>query len=93
MDVAFRVITANQKPDYSTVCHFRFQNEEELGMLFTQVLRLCAEAGLVKAGLVALDGRRLKLMPPFQPTEGRGILYDIMRKTITTFLCFGKGFQ
>jgi len=60
VDVAFRVITANQKPDYSTVCRFRSQNEEELGMLFTQVLRLCAEAGLVKAGVVALDGTKVK---------------------------------
>jgi transposase len=60
VDVAFRVITANQKPDYSTVCRFRSQNEEELGMLFTQVLWLCAEAGLVKAGVVALDGTKVK---------------------------------
>jgi len=60
VDIAFRVITANQKPDYSTVCRFRSQNEEELGMLFTQVLRLCAEAGLVKVGVVALDGTKVK---------------------------------
>jgi transposase len=60
VDVAFRVITANQKPDYSTLCRFRSQNEEELGMLFTDVLRLCAEAGLVKAGVVALDGTKIK---------------------------------
>jgi transposase len=60
VDVAFRVITGNQKPDYSTICRFRSQNEEELGMLFTQVLRLCAEAGLVKVGVVALDGTKVK---------------------------------
>jgi len=29
-------------------------------MLFTQVLRLCAEAGLVKTGVVALDGTKVK---------------------------------
>ena len=60
VDIAFRVITANQKPDYSTVCRFRSQNEEEPGMLFTQVLRLCAEAGLVKTGVVALDRTKVK---------------------------------
>ena len=60
VDVAFRIITANQKPDYSTVCRFRSQNERELGALFTEVLRLCAEAGLVKAGVVALDGTKVK---------------------------------
>jgi len=60
VDIAFRVITANQKPDYSTVCRFRSQNEEELGMLFTQVLRLCAKAGLLKAGVGGILKRRLR---------------------------------
>ena len=60
VDIAFRVITANQQPDYSTVCRFRSQNEKELGMLFTEVLRLCAKAGLLKAGIVALDGTKIK---------------------------------
>ena len=60
MDVAFRVITGNLKPDYSTICRFRSENERELGRLFTGVLRLCAEAGLVKAGVVALDGTKMK---------------------------------
>ena len=60
VDVAFRVIAGNLKPDYSTICRFRSENEESLGVLFTEVLRLCAEAGLVKAGVVALDGTKIK---------------------------------
>ncbi len=59
-DIAFRVICANQAPDHSTIARFRQANEEALGGLFTQVLRLCAEAGLVKVGLVALDGTKIK---------------------------------
>jgi len=60
VNVAFRVITGNLKPDYSTICRFRSENERELGVLFTEVLRLCAEVGLVKAGVVALDGTKVK---------------------------------
>ena len=60
VDVSFRVITANQRPDYSTICRFRKENEEELAKLFTVVLELCAEAGLVKVGVVALDGTKMK---------------------------------
>lgn len=60
VDVAFRVITANQKPDYSTICRFRKENEEKLADLFTAVLQLCAQAGLVKVGVVALDGTKMK---------------------------------
>ncbi|MBF8268225.1 MAG: transposase [Dehalococcoidia bacterium] len=40
VDVAFRVITGNLKPDYSTICRFRSENERELGTLFTGVLGL-----------------------------------------------------
>jgi len=58
-DIAFRVITANQVPDHSTIARFRQDNERELEELFVQVLRLCAEAGLVKVGMVTLDGTKL----------------------------------
>ncbi len=60
VDVSFRVITANQRPDYSTICRFRKENEQELAKLFTVVLELCVEAGLVKVGVVALDGTKMK---------------------------------
>ena len=60
MDAAFLVITANQNPDYSMVYRFRWQNKEEQWMLFTHSLRLCAEVGLVKVGVVALDGINVK---------------------------------
>jgi len=60
VDVAFRVITANQKPDYSTICRSRKENEEKLADLFTAVLQLCAQARLVKVGVVALDGTKMK---------------------------------
>ena len=59
-DVAFRVITANQGPDHTTMARFRQTHETALAMLFTQVLRLCAEAGVVKVGIVALDGTKSK---------------------------------
>ncbi|MCG2809392.1 MAG: transposase, partial [Candidatus Portnoybacteria bacterium] len=58
--IAFRIITANKKPDYSTICRFRSENAAELKNLFTDVLRLCREAGLVKVGVVALDGTKIK---------------------------------
>lgn len=60
IDVALRVITANERPDYSTICRFRSGNEKELKDLFVDILRLCNEAGLVKVGVVALDGTKIK---------------------------------
>ena len=58
-DIAFRVLTANQQPDHATICRFRRQHEQALAGLFAGVLRLCAEAGLLRVGVVALDGTKL----------------------------------
>lgn len=58
-DVACRFIMANQRPDHSTICRFRETHEEALSAVFLYALRLCGEAGLVKVGLVALDGTKL----------------------------------
>ena len=58
-DVGFRVLAANQQPDFRTICRFRAEHEEALEQLFVQVLRLCREAGLVKLGVVGLDGSKV----------------------------------
>jgi len=59
-DVAYKVITANQSPDHSTISRFRKDNESYLKKLFLEILRLCGEAGLVKLGKVSLDGTKIK---------------------------------
>jgi len=59
-DVAYKVITANQMPDHTTISRFRRDNQSYLKTLFLEILRLCAEAGLVKLGKVALDGTKVK---------------------------------
>jgi transposase len=59
-DVAFRVICANAAPDHTTIARFRQDHDEELAAIFTQVLGLCAQAGLVRVGVVALDSTKLE---------------------------------
>jgi Transposase domain (DUF772) len=58
-DVAFKVITAQQVPDHSTVAEFRRRHQTRLGELFVDVLALCAEAGLITLGEVAIDGTKM----------------------------------
>ena len=58
-DVAFRVITANHGPDHATVARFRVRHEAAIADLFGQVLALCARSGLVKVGVVAVDGTKI----------------------------------
>jgi transposase len=59
-DVAFRVLAANQRPDFRTLSDFRKQHLPALANLFVQVLQLCQRAGLVKLGHIALDGTKVK---------------------------------
>ena len=60
IDVAFRWLSANSTPDYRSLARFRRRHLVALDALFVQVLALCAGAGLVKLGRVALDGTKLR---------------------------------
>jgi transposase len=59
-DVAFRYLSGDQHPDHDTIASFRKRHLDALAGLFTQALLLCAEAGLVKLGHVAIDGTKIK---------------------------------
>src|ERR1019366_8168987 len=58
-DVVYRVVTANRAPDHSTIAEFRKRHEIALAGLFTDVLSLCGEAGLVNVGVIAVDGTKV----------------------------------
>ncbi len=58
-DVAVRVVAGNKAPDHTTLARFRQRHEAALADLFGEVLSLCAEAGLVELGVVAIDGTKL----------------------------------
>lgn len=59
-DVAFRVLAANNTPDFRTLSEFRRRHLGTLSALFQQVLRLCRQAGLLRLGTVALDSTKIK---------------------------------
>src|SRR2546428_9648813 len=58
--VDFLAVTAMNRPDFRTISDFRKRHLTALQGLFVQVLRLCARAGLVRLGHVALDGTKDK---------------------------------
>ncbi len=58
-DVAYRVITGNLVPDHATIARFICRHEQALADLFGDVLKLCDRAGLVKPGVVSIDGTRI----------------------------------
>ncbi len=58
-DIAFRVLAANQTPDHVTIARFRARHETALAGFLVASLKLCAAAGMVQVGTVALDGTKL----------------------------------
>ena len=59
-DVAFRFLAANQQPDFRSIARFRRRHLAAIEELFVQTVRVCATAGLVKLGRIAIDGTKLR---------------------------------
>lgn len=57
--VAFRVLCGQDGPDHSTIARFRAEHHEGFADLFAQVLRLCSASGMVKVGVVSIDGTKI----------------------------------
>ncbi|HEX7679486.1 MAG TPA: transposase, partial [Thermoanaerobaculia bacterium] len=75
-DVAFRVISGGEHPDHTRVSEFRRIHLNALAEVFMQVLKLCQKAGLVKLGVVALDGTKVKA----NASKHKAMSYDRMQK-------------
>jgi transposase len=59
VDVAFRVLCAQDAPDHTTIARFRQVNDAAIAELFAQVLEMAGEAGMGRVGMVAVDGTRV----------------------------------
>lgn len=81
-DVAFRVVAGNLRPDHATIARFRQRHTEALKGLFTDILRLCREAGLVKVGVVALDGTKMAADAALDANR----TYESIRSEVETML-------
>ena len=84
-DVAFRVVAGNLAPDHATLARFIARHEEALSGLFSQVLRLCARAGLGRAGTLALDSTKVHANASSRQTLDFGrIAREILAEGIAT---------
>ncbi len=73
-DIAYGFLTAQQAPDFVAISRFRTRHAEAFKVLFTQSLSLCAQAGLVSLGRVALVGSMIRA----SASRHRAMSYDRM---------------
>jgi transposase len=59
-DAGYRFIVGDNIPDHTVIARFRQRHGAEMKSVFLAVLRLCREAGLVRLGVVALDGTKVQ---------------------------------
>ena len=59
-DAGYRFIVGEQVPDHTVIARFRRRHSARMAEVFRHVLKMCHEAGLVRLGLVALDGTKVQ---------------------------------
>jgi transposase len=82
-DVGFRVIASNLRPDHATIARFRRDHGKAFGDLFIEVLRLCRKAGLVRVGIVAVDGTKLKANAALDANRTRDTIEAEVQKILS----------
>jgi transposase len=75
-DLAFRFLSGNEHPHFTTINQFRATHRAALAALFQQLLAACMSAGLVKLGHVAIDGTKMKA----NASKHKAMSYDRMVK-------------
>ncbi|MFD1675657.1 IS1182 family transposase [Alicyclobacillus fodiniaquatilis] len=74
--VAFRVLSANQFPDFRTISDFRKRHLGTFKELFLEVVKIAQHAGMVKLGHVALDGSKIRA----NASKHKAMSYDRMKQ-------------
>src|SRR3954449_5822743 len=59
-DAGYRFIVGDAVPDHTVIARFRQRHVERLEAIFVRVLEMCRDAGLIRLGLVVLDGTKVK---------------------------------
>jgi transposase len=75
-NLAFLAIVGSDRPDFRTISDFRKEHLSRLADLFVQVLRLAAEAGLVRLGNLSFDGSKFT----GQASRHKAMSYGYMKK-------------
>ena len=76
-NVTFMALACGQRPDHSTIAAFVSSMQEEIKVLFRDVLLVCEESGLLGGTVFALDGCKL---PSNASKEWSGKISDLARK-------------
>lgn len=75
-DIGVRFVSANLHPDHDTIATFRRINRVAIEAAFAQVLLLARETGLLRLGVVSIDGTKIDA----DASKYRSLRYDRIRE-------------
>ena len=81
--VAFRVVTGNRQPHFTTIARFRREHEAALTTVFSQVLQLCSRAGLIDLSLLAIDGTKIAANAALAANREEGWIDEQVRRMLS----------
>lgn len=81
-DAGYRFIVGDDVPDHTVIARFRQRHAERMKGVFLQVLDLCREAGLIRLGLVALDGTRIKANAALDANRTAGTIEEQISRVL-----------
>jgi len=75
-DAGYRFIVGEDIPDHTVIARFRQRHVDRMKHVFLQVLDLCREAGLIRLGLVALDGTKVRASAALDANRTAGTIQE-----------------
>jgi len=76
----FIYLAAGQVPNFRTINNFRLKNIEQLPVLFTQIVMLCKELGMIDMDHLAIDGEKIHANANFRKSKNLESLKDEYNK-------------
>jgi transposase len=81
-DAGYRYIVCAHVPDHTVIARFRRRHVDKLQAVFATVLRMCREAGLLRLGLVVLDGTKVKANASLEANRSAATIEEQVRRLL-----------
>jgi hypothetical protein len=81
-DAGHRSILCEHVPDHAVMARLRRRHVDRLQAVFAMVLRMCRDAGLIRLGLVVLDGTKVKAHASLEANRSAATIEEQVRRML-----------
>jgi hypothetical protein len=81
-DAGYRSIVSEHVPYHTVSARFRRRHIDKPAAVFATVLRMCRDAGLIRLGLVVLDGTKVKANASLEANRSAATIDEQVRRML-----------